>query len=135
MKRLCLGFLVIAGFSTCVFAQNEQEKSDEPEIKVARIAVCERVEEREPVAVDSVFVGVEKLCCFTEIKGAEQPTHIQHVWYYGEEELFRITLDVKAVRWRSYSAKNILPEWTGNWRVEIVDAEERKLSEISFKVK
>ena len=135
MERLCFGFLALAVFSTFAFARTEQEKSQMSGLTVSRIVICEGIKDREPVAADSVFVGVEKLYCYTEIKGAEEPTHIQHVWYRGEKELVRIKLSVRAARWRTYSSKKILPEWTGDWMVEILDAEERRISQISFKVK
>ena len=134
MKQLYFGLLAIAFFSACAFAQTEQRNPDNPGMTVSRIAICETVEDREPVGVDSVFVGVEKLCCFTEIKDAGDPTYIYHVWYFGENELARVMLGVQGVRWRTYSRKNILPQWTGDWRVEVLDAEENRISRITFKV-
>ena len=131
MKRLYLGLLALAVISSITFAQVEQ-KTD---LTVKRIVICEDVKDREPVAVDSVFTGVERLCCYTEIKGAEESTHVQHVWYRGEKEMARIKLNVRAARWRTYSAKKILSEWTGDWRVEVIDAQDRRISRISFQVK
>ena len=130
MKRLYPGLLALMVISSITFAQVEQKTG----LIVSRIVVCEDVKDREPVAVDSVFTGVERLCCFTEIKGIEEPTNIQHVWYHGENEMARIKLIVRAPRWRTYSAKKILSEWTGDWRIEVIDAEGRKISQIYFQI-
>ena len=130
MKRLYFGLFALMVISSFTFAQVEHKSG----LTVSRIVVCEDVIDLEPVAIDSVFTGVERLCCFTEIKGDEELTDIQHVWYHGENEMARINLIVRAPRWRTYSAKKILPEITGDWRIEIIDAEGRKISQISFQV-
>ena len=131
MKKLYPGLLVLVVFSSITFAQVVQKTG----LTVRRIVICEDVKDREPAAIDSVFTNVERLCCFTEINGADEPTHIQHVWYHGNKEMLRIKLSVRASHWRTYSAKRILSEWTGNWRVDVIDDEGRRISQSYFQVK
>ncbi len=135
MKRLYVGLLVLTVFISFAFAQTSEKKSEKPGISISRIFICEGIANREPVAVDSVFVGVERVYCFTDIKGAKAVTHVQHIWYRGSEEMARIKLGVRAERWRTFSSKEIIPEWAGDWRVVVLDAEGNKLSQISFQIK
>ena len=132
MKRVLIGLAVLAVLFSLSFAQAQQKAAG---VTVSRIAACERVENREPVAADSIFVGVEKLCCFTEIHGAAEPTFVHHVWYRGDKEMARIKLTVGAARWRTYSSKKIIPSWTGDWRVDILDAQGKRISLIAFQIK
>ena len=130
MKRLILGCIVLA-----VLASAAQAASEEPAMKVNRIVVCERIIDREPVAADSVFTGVEKLVCFTEIGDAGEPTAIRHVWFHGGVEKISISLDVRGKRWRTYSTKVIPAALTGDWRVDVLDENDNKIAGISFKVR
>ena len=134
MKRLCIILLLLSAAISFAFAQTEKE-SEKAGLVVSRIVMCENVKEREPLAVDSVFFNVKSLCCYTVIRGAANPTYVQHVWYYGKKEMARIKLNVRAARWRTYSSKRIIPQWTGDWRIEILDADNKKISQISFKIK
>lgn len=97
--------------------------------------VCRNVVDRKPVEANISFPNsVERLYCFSKISGAKTPTRISHVWYYGNAEMFRISLPVNAASWRTYSLKNIRPHETGSWRVEILDALENKLEVINFQI-
>jgi len=59
------------------------------------------------------------VCCFTRIVGAEEPTKVSHVWFYGDEEMARVELAVNSASWRTWSSKKILESWMGSWRVEV----------------
>jgi hypothetical protein len=104
-------------------------------LEVSRMVICRGVAAREPVQPDSVFArDVGRLFCFTEIRGAETPTEIVHVWFWGEKEMARVRLPVRAERWRTWSSKRILPEWTGTWRVEVQDTAGSVLRTASFRI-
>ncbi|MFA5517517.1 MAG: DUF2914 domain-containing protein, partial [Desulfuromonadales bacterium] len=82
--------------------------------------------------VQTYPVNVDKIYCFTRLVGAEEDTTVTHVWYYGGEEMSRMTLPVRSSDWRTWSSKNILPEWTGDWRVEVLSAEGKLLMTLPF---
>lgn len=108
--------------------------ADRPELTVTA-TICTTVEDREPVGAGEVFPAtVEKLYCHTLIEGAEEPITITHVWYHGEENMAEVFLDVKSVRWRTWSSKKIVQSWTGEWRVDILGPEGNALTSISFQV-
>ena len=125
MKRKCIVALVVLLaiflYSGTVFSQ-EQEKSEEDSLRVQKFAFCKSVEDREPVGVSTEFPpDIGRICLWTRIYGAEQPTKIKHVWYYGVKKMREILLSIQYQRTRTWSYKNILPQWAGDWHVEVVD--------------
>ena len=52
--------------------------------------------------------------------GATDDTWITHVWYCEDQELARVRLPVRSSNWRTWSSKQILPQWKGAWRVEVL---------------
>jgi hypothetical protein len=94
------------------------------------------VVDREPI--DHVEAAPRQngiLYCYTRVLGAEDETMIYHLWYYGEELMSRVELPVKSASWRTWSAKQLLEDWSGACRVEIQDADGRLLKELSFEVR
>jgi hypothetical protein len=123
-------FITIVLLSSGLFAQ-EQATTE-----VETIAVCTSVENKQPVGTDSVFAAdVGKLYCFTKIKSQTDTTEISHVWFFDDKEMTKVDLAVKAKTWRTWSAKTILPEWKGDWRVEVRDSEGHVITSVSFKLK
>lgn len=93
------------------------------------------LEEREIIGEAYNFPSsIGRVYCWTLILGSEEPTEITHVWYYGEKKMAEVKLAIKSQRYRTWSCKTILPEWVGNWRVEVVDAVGNLLKSISFEV-
>jgi hypothetical protein len=45
-----------------------------------------------------------------------------------------VNFNVGSNRWRSYSSKNLLPEWTGIWTVSVIDDKGNVLTETYFEV-
>jgi len=102
-------------------------------LNVETIACGTAVEERELQGQDTTFAkGIEKVYCWSLITGCEDPTAVEHVWYLGGEEKARVTLDVKYPRVRTWSSKTILPKWTGDWKVEVVDSSGKVIGATSF---
>jgi hypothetical protein len=131
MKRIfSVIFILAVSIPAALLAQ------DQASAEVSNIAVCTSVENRQPVGTDSVFdAGVGKLYCFTKIVGMADTSEISHVWFYEDKEMTKVDLAVKAKTWRTWSAKTILPEWKGAWRVEVHDQEDNILASISFTLK
>ena len=103
------------------------------QLEVDVSAVCEDVVDLEPTGTSVSFpVTVGRLCCFTRILGANEPTTITHVWYYGMEERARVELIIKGSPWRTYSSKIIQAHEVGSWRVEILDPEGTVLKVMQF---
>jgi len=102
-------------------------------LKVAVGQITTAVEKQMPVdKIENFPADYGKLYCFTRIVGADQETQVTHVWYYQEDEMARVVLPVRSSDWRTYSSKRFLPQWAGQWRVKILDADENELATIAF---
>jgi hypothetical protein len=92
-------------------------------ISVETASICRNVVDRAPVDEASSFpVSVGRLYCFTKIVGAETPTQVTHVWYFGDVERARVNLSIGGASWRTYSSKVIQEHEIGDWRVDVLDA-------------
>jgi hypothetical protein len=101
---------------------------------VARAEVCTSIEDREPAGVSNRFdADVDQLYCFTEIRGAEGAV-VTHAWIHEGTTRARVELPVRSPRWRTWSSKQILPGWTGDWQVKILDADGVVLETLEFVV-
>lgn len=124
MKKTLLMLCLFCMFPGLAFALTASEA-----------VVTTMVENRAPVdQVDVYPAQTGKLYCFTKIEGATEDTSVQHVWLYQGQEMGRITLPVRSASWRTYSSKNIMPEWKGDWRVQVVDASGTEIASVSFRV-
>jgi len=122
-----------------VATQEEQLAEEQVEVEETKLTVETRlgtgVEERELIGEASSFpLSVGKVYCWTCVKGADEPTEITHVWYYGVEKMAEVVLPVKYPRHRTWSCKTILPEWKGQWSVEILDEAGNKLDSIAWEI-
>ena len=105
-----------------------------PALVLEDIQICTAVEDRQPLGVGTVFpVDLDKLYCFTKITGAEDPTFVYHVWYFGNDEIARVKLPVKAISWRTWSSKK-LNMGLGNGHVEIVSESGDILGKAEFEI-
>ena len=105
-----------------------------PAGEVARAAFTSAVKDREPVdEVERVKKGTKEVLFFTELRGMKGQT-ITHRWIYQGETKAEVTFDVGGPRWRVYSSKDLLPEWTGKWTVEVVNGNDRVVHQDSIVV-
>jgi len=128
-RRWLLPVLVIsmAGWTT---AQAESSS-----LAVERSAIAERVVDREPVEEATTFAAdIGQVACFTRIIGAEGEEVIYHVWRHQGQERAKVELTVRGATWRTWSTKKIVPSWTGEWTVEVQDADGNVLKTLSFTV-
>jgi hypothetical protein len=103
------------------------------ELKVADVTITTAIVNQMPVDHVEVYpADYGKLFCFTRVLGAEKETKVTHVWYYQEDELARVELQVGSADWRTYSSKRFLPQWAGQWRVDILDEKGQQLATVPF---
>jgi|GEM_PF-2306008 len=95
--------------------------------EVARATFAEAIEAREPVGkVARVPPAAETVYYFTELRDLSGHT-VTHRWLYQGEVKGEVAFDVGGPRWRVYSSKDFLPDWTGEWTVEVVTGDDRVL--------
>ena len=130
MKQMCsIVCMQVALLSSGLFAQNQTD------VQIEDIAICTAIEDRQPAGIDSTFsADVGKLYCYTKLKSQMDILKVTHVWFFEDKEMTTVELTMKAKSWRTWSAKTILPEWKGDWHVEIRDSAGKVITTISFKI-
>ena len=115
-------------------AKAEGAPKEGPAFTIARAVIGTGVENREPAGVAAVFPATtEKVYCFLEAANIPKDMEISLTWFYGQKEMRKVSLLLKAgSRWRTFAHKN-LGGLKGDWKVEIKDAEGKLLKDLSFK--
>ena len=99
---------------------------------VAREAITTDVENHEPVdQLSSVTTDTSKVYFFTELRDMEGQT-VTHRWEYNGKVMAEVPFEIGGPRWRVYSSKNLLPGWTGDWRVSVVASNGTTLDSDTF---
>jgi len=135
---LVAAFVVWAGISP-LWGQEKAKKESPPKegsgLSISRAVIGTGVENREPVGVAAVFPATtEKVVCFLEAANIPKDMEISLAWFYGQKEMRKMSLPLKAgSRWRTFAHKN-LGGLKGDWKVEIKDAEGKLLKDLAFKV-
>lgn len=115
-------------------AQAPQTTETTPQLvgSVERSAVTSAVQAREPVDnLDRVENTTTKVYFFSELKDMNGQT-ATHRWTYNGEVMAEVKFNVAGSRWRIFSSKNMMPEWTGNWTVEVLNADGEVISTDRF---
>ena len=132
MKTLTTTLIMLA--SAALLAP--QVASAQSTLTVPESSVATMVVQRMPSGTAMTFpASVERLYAWTRIQGAEGETTVHHVWIQGDVERADIELRIGGSPWRTWSNKAIMPEWTGDWRVEVRDSRGNVLETIRFTVR
>ncbi len=104
-------------------------------LQVQDVTIGTGVYDRVPTGISTYFdSSVGKLYAFTRIVGAEEEIRIYHQWYHGDILVAEVPLTVRSGDWRTWSSKNVQPDWTGDWRLVVVSAEGSVLGSVKFAV-
>jgi hypothetical protein len=113
---------------------SQQDQASQSKGHVARALLTTGIVDREPVdEIVSLDNDAGRVYFFTEfvnMKGA----NIVHRWEYKGKTMAEVNFNVASPKWRSYSSKNIKPEWTGIWSVYVVGEDGKVLKESVFEV-
>ncbi|MDT8382915.1 MAG: DUF2914 domain-containing protein [Gammaproteobacteria bacterium] len=118
-----------------VIADTPQVESNaEPvEGSVARALFTSAIVNREPVDnLSTVANDIQRLFFFSDLRGLAGEI-VTHRWEYEDRVMAEVTFKVgEGARWRVYSSKNLLPEWTGQWTVVVSNASGQPLATSRF---
>ena len=102
------------------------------EVRVAPAHFTTAIENREPVdQVSFVANRVQKVFFYTDLRGLAGQT-IHHRWIHDGEVVADVAFEVRGPRWRVWSSKDLLPDWIGDWTVEIVAADDEVIAAETF---
>lgn len=116
-----LGLALLAGPTLPAFAAAEATAEHQSKGSVARSAFTTAIVDREPVDnLVRVPNTVTRLYYFTDLRDLEGQI-VTHRWEYQGQVMAEVKFRVAGPRWRVYSSKNLLPEWSGKWTVMVLD--------------
>lgn len=99
---------------------------------VARAIITSDVENHEPVdKLTNLTNETNKVYYFTELDNMQGQT-VTHRWEYNGKVMAEVPFEIGGPRWRVFSSKNLLPEWTGEWKVSVVAADGGTLATNTF---
>lgn len=128
--------LVLAGATTLVAQDPEAMPSgNEMEMRVTQAVTATGVQDREPVGIAETFSAeVGEVFFYTVFEGDFPESEVTHVWRRDGEEMARVPLTVRGPRWRTWSSKRILADWTGSWTAQVVGPEGTVIESVEFTV-
>lgn len=134
IKSIYFAFVILL-ITVCFFPTATIDAQEAVSLGVSDAVVCKDVIDRTPVNAGNSFrASVGKLCCFTRITGAQEPTRITHVWYFGNTQWAWVTLKVRSASWRTYSSKVIQPHQVGSWHVDVLGPDGELLRTLEFEI-
>lgn len=99
---------------------------------VTRAQLTHDIKDLEPVdSISALTNDGTRIVYFTEIHDMAGRT-VKHRWEYNGQIILEVPISVATSRWRAYSSKTLLPSWTGEWKVSVVDAAGGTLSVNTF---
>jgi len=111
------------------------KKEQKSELSIEKAVIAKGVDKLEPVEPGESFSkDVGKVYCVVKVVGAKAETEIKFIWLLGDKNLGTVSVPVKSSPWRTFSYKTIEPSMTGDWKVEIRDADDIFLTAVSFKI-
>lgn len=133
--RFLLILIVIVAWVMVLQAYGQEKSKESAEFTIARLVVGTGVEKSEPESVAETFpASTEKVYCFLEATNIAKDTEVSFVWLYGQKEMLKTTLPIKAgAKWRTYANKN-LRGLKGEWKVEVRSLDGKVLKDVKFKV-
>lgn len=140
MGKGLIGLLVLV--MLCAFSSMHAGQADAQtpaaataSLNLTRMEIAGSVENREPVGIAAVFPATqETVYCYLEFRDVPQDTTVTYVWTLGQNEMDRMTQEVKkSWRWRTWGSKS-LGGMKGDWKVDVLDESGSVLKSVSFKV-
>ena len=100
---------------------------------VSRALFTIGIDNREPVImVDSISSdSYTSISFFTELNGMSGKT-ITHQWVFDDRVMFEKSFEVNGDRWRIWTSKTLIPDWTGTWTVKVLNEDGSVLERKTF---
>jgi cytoskeletal protein RodZ len=112
------------------------QPNTEDGIKVVKAVAGEGVQNRNPVDTGNSFRWSKgRVYIWSMINCSNPPSSIKHIYYFKEQMISEVILDINSHQWRTWSYKTISDKrYIGQWRVDITSAEDKVLKTIQFEV-
>jgi hypothetical protein len=107
--------------------------NDTPTGRVARAIFTTAIADREPVDdLTTLPNSTDRVYFFSDLRELAGQI-VTHRWEFDGQVMAEVTFKVgEGARWRVYSSKNLLPDWTGTWTVMINNESGQTLQTSTF---
>lgn len=113
---------------------NVQEQSGFSRGSVVRSAFTTGIDNREPTEdLQNLTNENGKVMFFTELRDMSGQTAL-HRWEYDGKVVAEVEFNVRGPRWRVWSSKNLQPQWTGEWKVSVINGAGETISEKNLNI-
>ena len=138
--KLAIVAAVLLAFNLTSFNVIAQETDDNgtmaaagtPNEHITRAIFTSGVQGREPIdTITKLSNDKNQIYFFSELSNLGGQV-VVHRWEYQGKPMGEVKFNVGGPRWRVWSSKTLLPQWTGEWRVSIIDGAGNKVGESSF---
>jgi len=119
-----------------VTQKGQIQTNAEDGIKVDQAFAGVGIQNKNPVDIGKSFQRSKgKVYIWSLINCTNPPSSIKHIYYFNEQKVSEVLLDVKSPLWRTWSYKTISDKrYIGQWRVDITSAEGKVLKTIRFEI-
>ena len=106
-------------------------------IKVVKAVAGGGVQNKNPIDTGNSFQWSKgRVFIWSMINCKNPPASIKHKYYFNEQKISEILLDVKSHQWRTWSYKTISNKrYIGQWRVDITSEKGKVLKTVRFEIK
>ena len=106
-------------------------------MSVAEAIICENVKDRMPAGEQNSFSwSIPRIYVWSLIKAEKYPSKIRHIYYFGDQKISDVALNIRSFSWRTWSYQTISDKrYKGPWRVDIATAAGQVLRRLYFEVK
>ena len=99
---------------------------------VVRSAFTTQIADREPLEnIEKLSNENNKVMFFTELRDMSGQTAV-HRWEHDGKVVAEVKFNVKGPRWRVWSSKTLMPQWTGDWKVSVINGAGEVIAEKDF---
>jgi len=90
------------------------------------------IENREPLdQINFIENNIRTVFFFSDLRNLAGERVI-HRWSYEGRVIAEVPFEVRGPRWRVWSSKEMKPEWTGDWIVEILKSDSEVIAAETF---
>ncbi len=112
-----------------------EEQSGFSRGSVVRSVFTTAVRDREPAdSVRELDTHSDKVIYYTELRDMAGQT-AKHRWEHNGKVMAEVEFKVGGSRWRVWSSKSLVPGWTGEWKVSVLNGANEVISEDVFNYK
>ena len=120
-----------------VSKNNENQPQTHYGLELIKAVMCRVVDGDLPMGINTTFQSSEKkIYCFSRLNNYyDSSSVVYHCWYYGAQKKAKVRIRIGNGENQTGISKRIIPaSEAGQWRIEIVTADQKVLQIITFEV-